>query len=520
MKVLLVEDNPADARLIQETLAEVPHAPGEPLEFEPTRVAQLSEALRMLAGQTFNVVLLDLGLADSEGLETLARVLEKAQGDVPVVVLTGLNDEVAGLEAVRRGAQDFMGKTGLEVELLARTLRFAVERHRAQKTLLGSQGRYRRLAEANLLQSTALASAANGVVITNRQGRIQWVNPAFEALTGYQAEEVLGKNPRLLKSGQHPLEFYEGLWRTILEGKVWRGEFINRRKDGSFYHDEHTITPVRSNGGAITHFVAIMQDVTQRKKAEMEIRTLNDELDRRVRDRTALLEAANQELEAFSYSVSHDLRAPLRHTAGFAELLNKTAGPALTGKSRHYLQQITDSVRQMGQLIDDLLMFSRMGRDDLRREPLDLRRLAEEVIQQLQSQIVGRIICWKVDRLPEVQADRSLLRQVLMNLFSNAVKYTRPRATAEIEIGCAKESADEVVVFVRDNGVGFDMQYAGKLFGVFQRLHLDDEFEGTGIGLASVRRIIARHGGRTWAEGQVDGGARFFISLPKTPQNT
>jgi PAS domain S-box-containing protein len=518
MKVLLVEDNPADARLIQEMLKGAPRAPGELFDFELTRVEQLSEALRTLAGQAFNVLLLDLRLPDSQGLETLTRVLEQTQGRVAIVVLTGLNDEVAAVEAVRCGAQDFVAKTGLSVELLTRTLRYAAERHRGQEALLESEARHRRLAKANLLQSTALASTANGVVITDRQGTIQWVNPAFEALTGYQAQEVLGQNPRLLKSGQHRPEFYEELWRTISGGNVWRGEFINRHKDGSFYYDEHTITPVRSSGGEITHFIAIMQDVTQRKQAEVEIRTLNAELDRRVRDRTARLEAANQELEAFFYSVSHDLRAPLRHTAGFVELLNQTAGSALTGKSRHYLQQVTDSVSEMGRLIDDLLEFSRMGRANIRQEPLDLRRLTEEVIHQLQSQIEGRNVLWKVAPLPEVQADRSMLRQVLVNLLSNAVKYTRPRATAEIEIGCAKDTADEVVVFVRDNGVGFDMQYADKLFGVFQRLHLEDEFEGTGMGLANVRRIIGRHGGRTWAEGQVDGGATFFISLPKAPQ--
>ena len=246
-----------------------------------------------------------------------------------------------------------------------------------------------------------------------------------------------------------------------------------------------------------------------------EVHRLNAELEQRVRDRTAQLEAANQELEAFSYSVSHDLRAPLRHIVGFANLLQKSAGPSLADKNRHQLEQVADSANEMSRLIDDLLAFSRMGRAQMRHERLDLQRVVEETIQQLQPETQGRNIVWKQARLPEVHADPAMLRQVLVNLLSNAVKYTRPRDPAEIEIGCASDSNNETVIFVRDNGVGFDMAYAGKLFGVFQRLHRDDEFEGAGIGLANVRRIIARHQGRTWAEGAVNGGATFYFSLPK-----
>jgi light-regulated signal transduction histidine kinase (bacteriophytochrome) len=237
-------------------------------------------------------------------------------------------------------------------------------------------------------------------------------------------------------------------------------------------------------------------------------------LEQHVRERTIQLEAANKELEAFSYSVSHDLRAPVRHIDGFVELLNKSAGSALSEKDRRYLGLIASSAKQMGQLIDDLLEFSRMNKTEVRRTSVNLNELLEEVIGNLQPEIEGRNIIWKKTPLPQIQADPSLLRQVFNNLILNAVKYTRPRNPAEIEIGCLKEAGGEITIFVRDNGVGFDMKYANKLFGVFQRLHRQDEFEGTGIGLANVRRIIARHGGRTWAEGKIDEGATFYFTLP------
>jgi len=372
-------------------------------------------------------------------------------------------------------------------------------------------------AEQLLLQATALQHAANAIMITDRKGNILWTNPSFTALTGYSPQEVLGQNPRILKSGEQGTEFYQHLWSTILRGDTWQGEFTNRRKDGTLYHDEHTIAPVRSAGGDITHFVAIMQDVTARKQAEAEIRKLNQELEHRVRQRTAQLEGANRELEAFSYSVSHDLSAPLRHIAGFVKLLREDLGTTLTGDPAHCLQQIEGSARRMRQLIDDLLAFSRTARMEMALASLALAPLVDQVLNDLQSELAGRSITWKKENLPDVVADPELLRQVLVNLLSNAIKYTRPRDLAVIEIGQGESTPAETVVFVRDNGVGFDMRYVHKLFRVFQRLHFSEDFEGTGIGLANVQRIIARHGGRTWAEGKVNSGATFYFSLPNIP---
>jgi signal transduction histidine kinase len=250
-------------------------------------------------------------------------------------------------------------------------------------------------------------------------------------------------------------------------------------------------------------YFLIHHDVTERRRVARELQT-----------RGELLQAANKELEAFSYSVSHDLRAPLRHIDGYAALLSKAAGESLSEKARRYLQTISDSAKQMGQLIDDLLVFSRMGRQDMLRTTVNLDQLLKTVLHDLRLDLQGRAISWTMHPLPNVSGDPAMLRQVFVNLISNALKFTATRPETKIEIGAVKRNSGETEVFVRDNGVGFDMQYVNKLFGVFQRLHRNDEFEGTGIGLANVRRIIHRHGGRTWAEGVPNQGATFYFSLP------
>jgi light-regulated signal transduction histidine kinase (bacteriophytochrome) len=293
-------------------------------------------------------------------------------------------------------------------------------------------------------------------------------------------------------NGQYLPDFFVfPAWTIIVAGFVT----VRRRIEGDLRH-------ARDN---------LQVEVEHRKHREDEIRELNQELAKHAAD----LEASNKELESFAYSVSHDLRAPLRHVVGYSELLQRQASSLLDDKSRRYIQTILESTKRMGNLIDDLLGFSRIGRAETKITAVDLEQLVREIVTELEQETSRREIAWKIGPLPVCYGDRSMLKMVLANLVSNAVKFTRTRKRAEIEMGCADGKKNEVEMFIRDNGAGFDMQYANKLFGVFQRLHRSEEFEGTGIGLATAQRIIHRHGGKIRAEGAVDQGATFYFSLPK-----
>jgi signal transduction histidine kinase len=261
--------------------------------------------------------------------------------------------------------------------------------------------------------------------------------------------------------------------------------------------------------GLLTWFSSV------RRRVERELRQARDDLEKR----RAELAASNKELEAFAYSVSHDLRAPLRHMAGFSELLQKNSAQVLDDKSKRYVGVILESAKKMGALIDDLLAFSRIGRAETNKTTVNLGQLVEEALAEVRRDVGDRKIVWRVDKLPAGYGDRAMLRLALVNLISNAVKFTRTRTPAEIEIGQMPATADQVSIFVRDNGVGFDMKYVGKLFGVFQRLHSTEAFEGTGIGLATVQRIAHRHGGRAWGEGSLNRGATFYLSISKSQQS-
>jgi PAS domain S-box-containing protein len=350
------------------------------------------------------------------------------------------------------------------------------------------------------------------VAITDPQGKITYVNDKFCAISKYSREELIGQDHRLINSGYHPKTFIRDLWTTIARGKVWHGEIKNKAKDDSFYWVDTTIVPFLNEDDKPRQYVAIRADITARKMAAAEIVQLNAELEARVAGRTAELEAANQELEAFSYSVSHDLRAPLRAINGFAEIVLKDFGPQLPEEAQGFLLRVRNGGRRMGELIDDLLAFSRLSRQAVDRQSVNTARMVQEALDELKPQREGRAIELGVGELPACQADPVLLKQVWVNLLSNAIKYTRDRNPAIVEAGCVRQNGEDIY-FVRDNGVGFDMKYVDKLFGVFQRLHPSEEFEGTGVGLAIVQRIIRRHGGRVWAEAKVGGGATFHFTL-------
>ena len=303
----------------------------------------------------------------------------------------------------------------------------------------------------------------------------------------------------------------EDINAELLRAGRWEGELKHTKADGTEVVVSSRWSLRRGEQGQPSAIMETNNDITERKRREDEIRGLNREL----AGRSSELEAKNKELEAFAYSISHDLRAPLRHMSGFAELLQKKAAAVLDAKSQRYMLMIQESAKRMGDLIDDLLAFSRIGRTETQKTLVNLEQLVKEAVSEVRQETDGRNIVWNIGKLPNFYGDRSMLRLVFVNLLSNAVKFTRTRPQAEIAVGCDEANKDEVVVFVRDNGVGFDMKYVNKLFGVFQRLHTSQTFEGTGIGLATVQRIVQRHGGKVWAEGMVDQGATFYFSAPK-----
>ena len=352
------------------------------------------------------------------------------------------------------------------------------------------------------------------VAVTDIHGTITYVNDRFCDVSGYSREELLGQNHRMMRSDQHSPDFFEAMYCTIAKGKVWRGEVKNRAKNGSFFWLDSTIVPFVGGDGQPWQYVAIRADITELKEAEA-----------RDRQRTAQLEAANKELEAFSYSVSHDLRAPLRHIGGFSKMLVEEFGPTLDPTAQHYLDRIQSGTQKMGLLVDELLNLAKVGRQALNRQPCKLNAIVEEVLAILEPESEGRQVQWVIGELPLVECDPVLAKQVFQNLLANALKFTRPRGgvvagararpaltQTVIEVGYA-ETDGQTVFTVRDNGIGFNMKYVDKLFGVFQRLHRTEDFEGTGIGLATVQRIVQKHGGQVWAEGEVDKGAAFHFTL-------
>ena len=421
---------------------------------------------------------------------------------------------------VRRRAEADLrqSRDELEIKVAERT----VELRKTNEQLQQEVAERRRAEEILRERASLLDLTHDTVFVRDMNDVITYWNRGAEELYGWTSQEAVGQVTHQLTRTIFPEPLDEINAKVLRTGR-WEGELIHTTRDGTRVVVASRWSLQRDERSKPIAILETNNNITERKQAEEALRRSRDELEIKVKERTTELrktnvdlQSVNKELEAFAYSVSHDLRAPVRHIAGFTELLQKHSDAVLDDKSRHHIRMILEAANRMGSLVDDLLAFSRIGRAEPQKTTIHLERLVKDVIGEIAPDTQGRKIIWRVGTLPICYGDPSLLRLVFSNLVSNAVKFTRTRTQAEIEINSLNHMPDEVVVFVKDNGVGFDIKYKDKLFGVFQRLHSQEAFEGTGIGLATVQRIVQGHGGRVWAEASVNNGATFYVVLPKT----
>jgi PAS domain S-box-containing protein len=602
IKVLLVEDNPADAHLVREMLQAQ-----QAESFELSHAENLTKGLQLLVEKKPDVVLLDLGLPESRGLETIQKVRPLAS-DAPIIILAEPDDEIVGMQAVHWGAQDFLIKWETTDTVLKRTVRYALERKR----------RTDESRQMDIKYSTIFNNMINGFVLYEvvkdengaaKDVRYLDINPAFERMMGMKHQDVIGKtllelfpkidpkwinvyakiakeggslkaerdrydngqyfdttifnvqpnyvavmfmditerkkaekrmsdlakfpeeNPSpVIRISDENVVFYANpasetllkLWKTQV-GKKLPDAIFNRFKEiwssgldceieinleDKAYH--FLIFYTASNNYASIY----ANDITERKKAEQEVLKLNQELEQRVKDRTDKLVAANKQLQTFGYTVSHDLRAPLRTIDNFARIIVEDYADKLDVSGKNHLDVIRRSAEHLKNLINNLLEFSRTGMEKMTIKQIDLRPMAKMVFDTIGSAEPKRNISLVIKELPVALADELLICQVLINLLSNAIKFTRMKSEAIIEFG-GEQKDNMNLYYIKDNGAGFDMQYAAKLFSIFHRLHKEDEFEGTGVGLAIAQQIIQMHGGDIYAESKVNEGATFYFTLPR-----
>ncbi len=398
----------------------------------------------------------------------------------------------------------------MELELIARATYIAgiaIERKLTEQAMRDSEEKSRMLFE----------NAGDAIFLMQGEWFID-CNARTLAMFGCDTrDQIVGHRPHefsppVQPDGRGSLESATEKLAGAMAGKRQFFEWLHQKLDGTLFLAEVSLITVELKSGKFLQ--AVVRDISRRREAEKEIRELNADLERRVEQRTAELMAANKELEAFSYSVSHDLRAPLRAINGFSRIVAKKYADQIDEEGLELLGQINSGAKRMGLLIDELLTFSRLGRQTLEPERINMEALARVVFDGQAKFDPDRKVVLELKPLPEAFGTEAMIRQVWVNLISNAIKFTKEREVGEIEIGAKIDDGDHAIYYVKDNGAGFDMEYADRLFGVFQRLHSVEEFEGTGVGLALVQRIIQRHGGRVWAEGEVDRGATFYFTLP------
>lgn len=497
-RLLVVEDERIVARDLMNTLTDLGYT-------VVASVATGEEAVRHACEHQPNLVLMDIRLAGViDGVQAAEQI--RSERDIPVIYLTAHSDEETLRRARDTGPFGYLVKPFTAPELRC-AIEIALHKHEIDARLL----------EREQWLATTLRSIGDGVVATDAKQRVTLLNPVAEALTGWKQEEALGQalgEIMKLVSGprREPIESpVAGALRRKSITALQRDSLLVDRM-GSTVPVDDSAAPIVSDRGEVLGGVIVFRDVSEQRRAEEEIQRLNVDLERRVVERTQQLEAANQEMEAFSYSVAHDLRAPLRGIDGFSQALIEDHAANLGPDGLKQLGRVREAAHRMSQLIDDLLRLSHVAKSEFHRQPLDLSRLARLVVFGLQSAHAERNVEVLVQDNLTADGDEKLLRVVLENLVGNAWKFTAKAAQAAIEVGSFVKDAQRTY-FVRDNGAGFNMEHAHKLFGAFQRFHSTVEFEGTGVGLAIVQRIINRHGGRIWAESAVGCGTTFYFVL-------
>src|SRR5665647_1253872 len=490
-KILIVDDKPENLKALRKVLKD--------LDIELVEATSGNDALKATLHHDFTLALLDIQMPEMDGYE-LAGLLreEEKTAHLPFIFISAVyTDNLNVFTGYEKGAFSFITKP-FQPEILINKVKFFIEKHQQEVTLFELNEELKRKVKQISDYKYALDESSI-VAITDQKGIIKEVNNNFCTISKYTREELIGQDHRMINSGYHTKEFMQDLWVTISSGKRWRGEVKNIAKDGTFYWLDTTIVPFLNEGGIPYQYMAIRSEITQRKDAEDQ------------------LQAINKELESFSYSVSHDLRTPLRAVNSYAQMLSEDYSPKLDEEAKRLIDNIKYNATKMGMLIDDLLAFSRLGRKEIQKSNIDMNELTKEVLIDMNKSIAHSAEI-KMGKLHSAKADYSLLYQVMLNLISNAVKYSSKKEHPLIEI-FSEEKNGEIIFSVKDNGVGFDMRFVHKLFGIFQRLHKSKDFEGTGVGLAIVHRIISKHGGKVWAEGELNKGASFYITLPSSVEN-